>query len=162
MTVASRLPRLLGVVGSGQMGTGIAQARRRRAPGGHRAGAPPPRRSRPSTLSPQVAATKGINVLLVDADDRALERARANLSRALDRAVARGLDADTGKGLDRAGADAAMARVTMADNLEVGRGGWRQFSSSPRPVLAHAHPAPPASPCTPPILLWKPRPRTKP
>lgn len=60
--IASRLPRLLGVIGAGQMGAGIAQT----------------------------AAAKGVPVLLADASPEARVQGIANIRRSLARQVQKG------------------------------------------------------------------------
>lgn len=113
--MASKLPKLLGIVGSGQMGTGIAQVRRRGCADGDACDQSTPKNQHFTPTHPpqqQVAAVKGLDVLLIDADARALDRARANLSRALDRVVGRST-------LARGDADAALGRVRTDNDIEV-------------------------------------------
>ena len=71
--------RTLGVIGAGQMGGGIAH----------------------------VAALAGIDVVLLDADPAALQRARSTMARNLDRQVRRGA-------VEQSARDAALARITGA------------------------------------------------
>jgi 3-hydroxybutyryl-CoA dehydrogenase len=118
----SLLPRLLGVVGAGQMGAGIAQVRG--FFGGGRKGIAMGREEKnektrtvaihlPSHLASlssslphlsQVAATKGLDVVLVDPSPAALDRGLAAVQRSLARAVTR-------SHLSAADADAALARI---------------------------------------------------
>jgi 3-hydroxybutyryl-CoA dehydrogenase len=83
--MADHSPLVVGVVGAGAMGGGIAQ----------------------------VAAAAGHQVVLGDAQAPAVERALDSMRRALAR------DVDKGR-LDRAAADATLARVTSAGDLGVG------------------------------------------
>ncbi len=81
--------RTLGVVGGGQMGNGIAH----------------------------VAAAAGCPVILADLEERFLEKARATISRNLDREVAKGKrSAEEGQGaLDRITTTTELARLASAD-----------------------------------------------
>ena len=118
-----QLPRVLGVVGAGQMGAGIAQVI------GHcDADADSQRTSRiamhPSSpplsslvvntayLPPQVAAVAGLDVLLMDTSGPALDRARDGIAASLQRAVGK-------KKLAADVAEAALARIAPHREMEV-------------------------------------------
>ena len=82
--VVPRLPQLLGVVGAGQMGAGIAQ----------------------------VAAAKGLDVILTDANQTALDRGLASIHRSLARQVQKGH-------VTQDQADLTAQRVVTAHALKV-------------------------------------------
>jgi 3-hydroxybutyryl-CoA dehydrogenase len=81
--------RSLGVVGAGQMGSGIAH----------------------------VAAASGLSVTLVDVEDRLLEKARASIEKNLDREVARGKRSagDKAAALSRLAATTRLEELAEAD-----------------------------------------------
>lgn len=78
------LPRVIGVVGSGQMGSGIAQ----------------------------LAACKGLDVILSDTNKDALDRATHNILGNLNRLIKK-------QKLTQEEADLAFSRIKTADSLQV-------------------------------------------
>lgn len=133
-----RLPKVFGVVGSGQMGAGIAQVR---------CGSSPfdaPTRKKPEHLLPhrarcmQVAAAAGLHVHLVDRSAAQLERAKAGILDSLQRLAGKGkLPADE--------VEASLGRITTASEMEVcdvvritcwGRGANGKLAADAQPLPA--------------------------